>query len=71
MSGSNCCLFLYDDADREYPYGPACGLPDTKVGTFLQSLYDEAEKEAWVVISMKRDRKRIFIFESLQKKTLE
>jgi phosphoglycolate phosphatase-like HAD superfamily hydrolase len=27
-------LVLHDDASREYAYGPALGLPDTKVGTF-------------------------------------
>jgi hypothetical protein len=27
-------LLLHDDAQREYAYGPAQGLPDTKVGTF-------------------------------------
>ena len=37
-------LVLHDDAKREYAYGPATGLPDTKVGTFTQALYDEAKK---------------------------
>jgi hypothetical protein len=46
-------LLLHDDAKREYAYGPAMGLPDTKVGTFTQALYDEAKKKAWTVISMK------------------
>ena len=27
-------LVLHDDATREYAYGPAHGLPDTKIGTF-------------------------------------
>ena len=27
-------LVHHDDARREYAYGPAGGLPDTKVGTF-------------------------------------
>jgi hypothetical protein len=57
-------LVLHDDANREYAYGPAEGLPDTKVGTFNQALYDEAKKDGWVVISMKNDWKRIFGFES-------
>ena len=57
-------LVLHDDAEREYAYGPAQGLPDTKVGTFTQDLYDEAKKDGWVVISMKKDWKRIFGFES-------
>lgn len=53
-------LVLHDDAEREYAYGPAQGLPGTKVGTFTQELYDEAMKNGWVVISMKKDWKRIF-----------
>ena len=57
-------LVLHDDAEREYAYGPAQGLPDTKVGTFTQELYDEAKKDGWVVISMKSDWKRIFRFGS-------
>jgi phosphoglycolate phosphatase-like HAD superfamily hydrolase len=56
-------LVLHDDAKREYAYGPAIGLPDSKVGTFTQALYDEAKKQGWVVISMKDDWKRIFAFE--------
>ena len=56
-------LVLHDDAKREYAYGPALGLPDTKVGTFTQTLYDEAAKQGWVVISMKNDWKRVFAFE--------
>ena len=56
-------LVLHDDATREYAYGPAQGLPDTKSGTFTQALYDEAKKKGWIVISMKNDWKRIFSFE--------
>ena len=56
-------LVQHDDAAREYAYGPAQGLPDTKVGTFTQPLYDEAKKKSWTVISMKNDWKRIFSFE--------
>ncbi len=56
-------LVLHDDADREYAYGPAQGLPDTKIGTFPQTLYDEAKKNGWTVISMKKDWKRIFAFD--------
>jgi phosphoserine phosphatase len=56
-------IVLHDDAMREYAYGPAQGLPDTKVGTFTQALYDEATKQGWAVISMKNDWKRIFAFE--------
>jgi phosphoglycolate phosphatase-like HAD superfamily hydrolase len=53
-------LVLHDDAMREYAYGPAQGLPYSKVGTFTQALYDEAKAKGWVVISMKKDWKRIF-----------
>jgi phosphoserine phosphatase len=56
-------LLLHDDAAREYAYGPAQGLPDSKVGTFTQALYDEAKKDGWTVISMKNDWRRIFAFE--------
>ena len=56
-------IVLHDDAQREYAYGPAQGLPDTKVGTFPQALYDEAKQKSWNVISMKRDWRRIFAFE--------
>jgi phosphoglycolate phosphatase-like HAD superfamily hydrolase len=56
-------LVLHDDATREYAYGPAQGLPDTKIGAFPQALYDQAMKEGWTVISMKHDWKRIFAFE--------
>ena len=57
-------LVLHDDAQREYAYGPAEGLPDTRVGTFTQALHNEAKKDGWTVISMKNDWKRIFAFES-------
>jgi hypothetical protein len=57
-------LLLHDDAVREYAYGPAQGLPDTKVGTFTSELYDEAKKDGWNVISMKNDWRRVFAFES-------
>ncbi len=56
-------LVLHDDATREYAYGPAQGLPETKVGTFTQALYDEAKKDGWMIVSMKNDWKRIFAFE--------
>ena len=56
-------LVLHDDAKREYAYGPAEGLPDTRVGTFTQALYDEAKKDGWFVISMKKDWKKIFAWE--------
>jgi hypothetical protein len=56
-------LILHDDAAREYAYGPAGGLPDTKVGTFTQPLMDEAKASGWHVVSMKTDWKRIFAFD--------
>ncbi|MFZ0613812.1 MAG: HAD family hydrolase [Desulfobacterales bacterium] len=62
-SGSGARLMMlvfHDDAQREYAYGPANGLPDSKFGTFPQSLMDEAKKKGWVVISMKNDWKTIF-----------
>jgi len=56
-------LVFHDDARREYAYGPAQGLPNTRFGTFSQSLMDEANKKGWIVISMKKDWKRIFAFQ--------
>jgi hypothetical protein len=41
------------------------GLPNTGVGTFPQTLYDEAQKKGWIVISMRNDWKRIFGFEGM------
>src|SRR5499433_2126476 len=55
-------LVLHDDAQREYAYGPANGLPETKVGIFTQALYDEAKQKGWTIISMKKDWQRIFAF---------
>ncbi len=56
-------LVLHDDGDREYAYGPALGLPDSKVGTFSDALYGEASKQGWLVISMKKDWTRVFSFD--------
>jgi phosphoserine phosphatase len=56
-------LVLHDDAQREYAYGPAQGLPDTHFGKFTQALYDEAKAKGWTVISMKNDWKKIFAWE--------
>jgi len=56
-------IVLHNDAQREYAYGPAEGLPNTKVGTFTPALFDEARRQGWTVISMKNDWKRIFNFE--------
>jgi hypothetical protein len=57
-------LVHHDDAAREYAYGPAGSLPDTKVGTFTQALMDEARAQRWTVVSMKNDWRRIFAFET-------
>jgi len=57
-------ILLHDDAQREYAYGPAQGLPDTKVGTFPQALYDQAKRQGWSVVSMKNDWKRVFAFDA-------
>jgi hypothetical protein len=56
-------LVFHDDAEREYAYGPANGLPGTKFGAFTPSLMEEANKKGWVVVSVKDDWKRIFAFE--------
>ncbi len=56
-------LVHHDDATREYAYGPGGGLPDTHVGTFSDALFAEANKNGWIVISMKDDWKRIYPFE--------
>jgi phosphoserine phosphatase len=53
-------LVLHDDKEREFAYGPATGLPDSHVGTFSQSLYDEAKQRGWIVISIKNDWKHVF-----------
>jgi hypothetical protein len=53
-------LVLHDDDKREYAYGPARGLPDTRVGRFTQALYDEATQKGWTVISMKNDWNEVF-----------
>ena len=51
-------LVHHDDAAREWAYGP-----NSKIGTFSDSLMAEANKQGWIVISMKNDWKRIFAFE--------
>jgi hypothetical protein len=51
-------LVHHDDAEREWAYGP-----ESKIGTFSDSLMAEANKGGWTVISMKNDWKRIFPFE--------
>lgn len=56
-------LLLHDDGKREYAYGPAEELPDTKVGTFTQALFDTAKKRKWTVVSMKKDFRKVFAFD--------
>ena len=54
---------VHDDAKREYAYGPAAGLPDSRVGTFSQTLYGDARQKGWTVVGMKNDWKKIFSFD--------
>jgi phosphoglycolate phosphatase-like HAD superfamily hydrolase len=53
-------LVYHTDGTREYAYGPAGGLPDSKVGTFSQALMDEATGKGWTIANMKNDWKTIF-----------
>ena len=55
----SCCTMTPSEST---PTVPLKGLPETKVGTFTQALYDEAKKNGWTVISMKKDWKKIFAF---------
>lgn len=48
-------LVHHDDAEREYAYDT-----DSKIGTFSKGLMDQAKKQNWVVVSMKKDWKVIF-----------
>ena len=48
-------LVHHDDAQREYAYGA-----QSKIGTFSESLMQEAGQKGWVVVSMKNDWKIIF-----------
>jgi hypothetical protein len=38
-------IVLHDDAEREYAYGSAQGLPNTKVGAFTPALDDEEDSD--------------------------
>ncbi len=51
-------LVHHDDAVREYAYGP-----DSKIGTFSNELMAEAQKQRWIVVSMKNDWRVIFPWE--------
>jgi phosphoglycolate phosphatase-like HAD superfamily hydrolase len=54
-------LVLHDDGAREFPYGPARGLPDVKYGFFTPALEAHARKDRWTVVSMKDDWKNVFM----------
>jgi phosphoserine phosphatase len=56
-------LVLHDDPEREYSYGPEAGQTDTKFGAFTRALYDQATTKEWVIVSVKRDWKRVFPFD--------
>jgi len=61
QAGSGARLMMlvhHDDAIREYAYGA-----ESKIGTFSDALMAEAKKNGWTVISMKKDWKRIFLWE--------
>jgi haloacid dehalogenase-like hydrolase len=62
--GAAMLLVLHDDPVREFAYGPAEGLPNSKIGSFSQALYDKAKTSGWRVISMKDDWKRIFSWQT-------
>ena len=59
-------LVLHDDAVRETAYGPANGLPHVALGSFTQTLYDQAQKDGWTVVSMKNDWNRVFAWEEVK-----
>ncbi len=50
-------LVHHDDGVREYDYGA-----NSKVGTFSNALMNVAIKNKWLVVSMKKDWKKIFSF---------
>ncbi len=52
-------LVHHDDAQREYDYGP-----DSKVGPFPDSLLELARRSGWNVISVKRDWRRVFSWQT-------
>lgn len=51
-------LVHHDDTEREFSYGP-----ESKIGTFSDSLMSEAGKQGWNVISIKKDWNRVFPIE--------
>lgn len=48
-------LVRHDDAKREWAYGP-----DSKIGTFSDSLLEQARTNGWTVVSMKEDWRTVF-----------
>ncbi len=48
-------LVHHTDVEREWAYGP-----DSKIGTFSNSLMDEAKSNDWTVVDMKNDWKVIY-----------
>lgn len=48
-------LVHHDDAKREWAYGA-----ESKIGTFSDSLVEEARTNGWNVVSMKGDWRKIF-----------
>lgn len=48
-------LVHHDDAVREYAYGA-----ESKIGTFSDSLMQEAKEKGWIVVSIKDDWKVVF-----------
>lgn len=48
-------LVHHDDAGREYAYGEG-----SKIGPFPEALIAEANRKGWIVVSMKKDWKRMF-----------
>lgn len=51
-------LVHHDDAAREYAYGP-----DSPVGALSDALIAQAGEQGWLVISMRKDWKRVFPWE--------
>lgn len=51
-------LVHHDDGEREYAYGA-----EAKLGTFSEALMEEAQKNGWIVVSMKNDWKVLFPWE--------
>jgi hypothetical protein len=46
LSGNRQAMTKLSRQNLEYAYGPAQGLPGTRVGAFTQALYDELKSAA-------------------------